>query len=173
MKKRKVQGCILLRCALQERKMENNQTEVKFATKPKEEVSAMAVVVCGNDILTTNEMIYGKEVLSLPKGHVEGNETVVETAIRECFEETDVVLDNQHFAKQLTPFGYEFTTPSGEFIRKTIVPVLFVVSTSFAPVAKEPRMVSTQWMDLDLFLQKASHDNVKVVVRQAKQVLFG
>lgn len=130
-----------------------------------EELSAMAVVLYHNKILATNELIYGKETLSLPKGHKEENESIMDTAIRECFEETNIVITQTNFIKELESFSYDFLTPSNQLIRKTIVPFLFEVNDEGEPVAKEKRMISVHWMDKDEFLEKCTHDNVRNVVR--------
>ena len=137
-------------------------------TQIKIEESAMAAVVYGRKILTTSELIYGKETLSLPKGHREAGETSVDTAIRECFEETNVVLTEGDAVQELPSYSYEFTTPSGEYIQKTIVPILFKVNGEGAPRAKEKRILSVQWMDVDEFLRKCTHESVKEVVKQIK-----
>lgn len=128
------------------------------------ELSAMAVVVCGDKILATNEIIYGNNVLSLPKGHKEEGETLVETAIRECFEETGVVLTENNLVKELPSFSYEFFTPTNEMIRKTIVPLLFNVAVCDDPLHKEKRIMSVQWMKISEFLEKCKYQNVKDVV---------
>lgn len=113
-------------------------------TKAKIELSAMAVVMCNGKILSTNEMIYGKETVSLPKGHNEENESIIETAIRECYEETNIVITKDDLVKELTSFSYEFLTPSNKLIRKTIVPFLFNVKEEGNPIPKEERMISVQ-----------------------------
>ena len=74
------------------------------------EESAMAVVVCNGKILATNEMIYGRATLSLPKGHIEENETALKTSIRECYEETNIVINETNLVEKLTPYSYEFLT---------------------------------------------------------------
>ncbi len=130
------------------------------------ELSAMAVVVCNGKILSTNEMIYGKETLSLPKGHKEENESLIETAIRECFEETDIVISKDNLIQELTSYSYEFLTPSKKLVRKTIVPFLFEVNDEGDPIAKEERMISVQWMSVEEFLEKCTHENVKSVVKE-------
>ena len=129
------------------------------------EVSAMAVVVCNGKILATVENIYGKLALSLPKGHQEVGETLLQTAIRECFEETNVVVTQQNLVKQLKSYSYEFSTPSGKFVRKTIAPFLFMVDNQGQAIAKEERMISVQWMSVEEFLAKCTYDNVKSVVK--------
>lgn len=136
------------------------------SNETKIELSAMAVVIYNGKILSINEIIYGKETLSLPKGHKEENESIIETAIRECYEETNIVISKEDLVKELTSYSYEFLTPSNKLIRKTIVPFLFEVQTEGNPIPKEERMISVQWMDKDEFLDKCSHENVKLVVKE-------
>lgn len=135
-------------------------------TNPRIELSAMAVVMCNGKILSTNELIYGKETVSLPKGHKEENESIIETAIRECYEETNIVITKEDLVKELTSYSYEFLTPSNKLIRKTIVPFLFEVKEEGNPIPKEERMISVQWMDTNKFLDKCTHENVKEIVKE-------
>lgn len=130
-----------------------------------EELSAMAVVLLGGKLLATNELIYGKETLSLPKGHKEDGESLVETAVRECFEETNIVISEADLIRELPPFSYEFLTPANKLIRKTVVPFLFEAKDEGEPLPKEERMISVCWMDKDEFLEKCTHENVKTVVK--------
>ena len=128
------------------------------------EQSAMAVVLCKGKILATVEDIYGKQVLSLPKGHNEQGETLLQTAIRECFEETNIVLTEENLVEPLIPYSYQFSTPSNKLVQKTIAPFLFKVENEGQPIAKEKRMISVQWMEISEFLEKCSYDNVKAIV---------
>ncbi len=130
-----------------------------------EELSAMAVVLHGESILTTSELIYDKIVLSLPKGHKEEGESLVEAAIRECFEETNIIISENDLVRELAPYSYEFLTPSNKLIRKTIAPFLFTVNDKGAPIAKEKRVISVNWMNKDEFLDKCTHENVKNTVK--------
>lgn len=134
----------------------------------KAEKSAMAVVTYQGKILATNELIYGKETLSLPKGHKEENETILEAAIRECFEETNLVITKDDLVMELPSYSYEFLTPSNELIRKTIVPFLFRVEREGTLLSKERRIISVQWMNMDEFLSKCTHESVKEVVKQIR-----
>lgn len=137
-------------------------------TQIKTEVSAMAVVVHRRKILAISELIYGKETLSLPKGHREAGETSVDTAIRECFEETNVILTQEDAVQELPSYFYEFSTPSNERIRKTIVPILFKVNGEGTPRPKEERILSVRWMDMEEFLLECTYESVKEVVKQIK-----
>lgn len=130
------------------------------------EESAMAVVLCKGKLLTTVELIYGKETLSLPKGHREENETLIDTAIRECFEETNVILTEENLVRELPPYAYEFTSPSNQLIRKTIAPFLFETESEGTPLPKEKRMISVQWMHPDEFIKNCRYENVIEVVKQ-------
>jgi len=135
-------------------------------TNAKIELSAMAVVICNDKILSTNEIIYGKLTLSLPKGYKEENESIIETAIRECYEETNIVITQDNLVKELSSFSYEFLTPSNKLIRKTIIPFLFEVDEEGNPIPKEERMVSVQWMEKEEFIEKCTHENVKEILRE-------
>lgn len=129
------------------------------------EQSAMAVVVCHGKLLCTVENIYGKDVLSLPKGHVEEGETAIDTAIRECFEETDVTLTPNDVTRQLEPYNYGFTTPSGKNICKSILPVLFTIDNERIPCAKEHRISKVCYMPIEDFLRNCTYDNVRQLVK--------
>ena len=138
-----------------------NKTNIKV------EFSAMAVVFSENKILSTLELIYGKETLSLPKGHVEENESSLNAAIRECYEETNIKISEKDLIKEICPYTYEFLTPSNTWIRKTLIPYLFVINDFGNPIPKEERMVSVQWMDIDEFLLNCRYENVKSIVKES------
>ena len=60
---------------------------------------------------------HGKEILSLHKEHKEDNETIIETAIRECYEETNIIISKDDLIKELASYSCEFLTPSNKLIR--------------------------------------------------------
>ena len=148
--------CFALKHTQQVEKIKTKIDEFINPTKAKTELSAMAVVICKGKILSTNELIYGKETLSLPKGHKEENESIIETAIRECYEETNIVITKDDLVKELTSYSYEFLTPSNKLIRKTILPFLFEVKKEGNPIPKEERMISVKWMEKEEFIEKCS-----------------
>lgn len=133
------------------------------------EQSAMAVVICDGMILCTVEEIYGKLALSLPKGHVEQGESVVEAAIRECFEETDVRLNLSDVVKELQPFSVTFTNLSGQIVCKQHCPVMFQLERQQTPSAKERRILEAKYMSIDDFIRDCSYDNVREIVREARK----
>ena len=131
------------------------------------EESCMAVVLFRNKILATRELIYGKEALSLPKGHIEAGESHAATAIRECFEETDIVLNEADVARELEPYQIQFIDHHSKAVCKIIYPVLFHPDNCGVPRTKEARMIDACFMDIDEFLAACTYDNVRQIVQQA------
>ncbi|MCM1130719.1 MAG: GNAT family N-acetyltransferase [Roseburia sp.] len=129
------------------------------------EESAMAIVFCKNKILTTRELIYGKEVISCPKGHIENNETHMETAIRECYEETNVIITRENYVKEGIPYTIKFMNHHNKAVLKTIYPVCFQTQEEGDLISKEERIIEIKYMDIDEFLLKCSYDNVKEMIR--------
>lgn len=148
-------------------KDENLNAQTTTKSKAKIELSAMAVVICNHKILTITELIYGKKNLSLPKGHKEPNESIVETAIRECFEETNIVILQENLVKPLTPFSYEFLTPEKVLIKKTVMPFLFKTNDEGNPMPKEEKMLAVEWMNVNEFLQICTHTTAKKLIEEA------
>ena len=136
------------------------------------EVSAMAVVLCNGKILTTNEIIFGKNVLSLPKGHQEKDEDLLQTAIRECFEETDIIIDGKDCIKKLTPFTYEFLSQDNRLIKKTNHPYLFCVNNEGVPAIKEEGIVAVRWMDIKEFQRTCTHANIKKLMDEVFELII-
>lgn len=144
-----------------------NKEPIKF----KEEKSAMAVVFCKNKILTTKEMIYGKEILSLPKGHIEQNETIVDAAIRECYEETGIIVDNSQVLLEKNPMVIKFINHFNEVVKKEIYPIIFKVSDECQSVVKEERIVDACYMKIDKFIENCSYENIKNMVMELRDVI--
>lgn len=135
------------------------------------EKSAMAIVFFKNKILTTKELIYGIYRLSLPKGHIENNETVLDCAMRECFEETNVALSRKDVICELEPFRIYFINEENMEVEKFIYPVVFKIDQVPTLKIKEIRITKIEFMDVNQFLQIASYENVKQMVKKAQEVI--
>lgn len=131
------------------------------------EECAMAVVMCKGKILTTTEMIYGNSKLSLPKGHVEDNENALDASIRECYEETNILIDKSNLLAILPSYSYQFQTPSKKLIKKIITPYLFEAQDFGNPTCKEQRILSVEWMEIEKFLSLCKYESVKKLVNDA------
>ena len=97
---------------------------------------------------------------SIPKGHVEGNETEEETARREIKEETnlDVRLD--------TAFRHETSYSPGEGIQKQVV---FFAAEAISQDLKnqECEVSSLEWMDYSTAIRAMTYESDKEVLRHA------
>ncbi len=134
------------------------------------EYSAMAIVCYKNEILYTNEVIYGVERISLPKGHIENNETHIECAIRECFEETGIMLNKDEFIKELTPYSYEFNNPynDNKLTMKTIYPCVFKIDEKRNTNISEKNILKADFMDIDSLMPILYFDNVRKILKELK-----
>lgn len=129
------------------------------------EHSAMAVVIYKQSILCIEEEIYGKINLSLPKGHIEEGEDVVEAAIRECYEETNVLLSKDNVVEMLEPYEVKFTNHHYEIVKKKIYPVLFLINEQGEPKSKENKISKVEFMNVGKFLTCCSYSNVVNLVK--------
>lgn len=132
---------------------------------------SMAVVITNNTILYTRELIYGKLITSLPKGHVESGESVVQAAVRECREETGVDLSNEKTFQQIQGFSYSFTDLQKQSVVKEIYPVVFRLSNELPTCITEPRIKAAAFVHIDIFLSECSYETVKQVVLRAVNTL--
>lgn len=135
------------------------------------EKSAQAIVIYKNKILTTQEIIYGNVRQSLPKGHIEKGEDLIDCAIRETKEETGVTLSRKQFVKYFPKYKIKFKTPDGKKIVKTIYQLLFVVQDMGNIEYHEERILNIEYMEIDDFITKCSYDNVKKVVLKVVKYL--
>jgi ADP-ribose pyrophosphatase YjhB (NUDIX family) len=135
------------------------------------EKSVMAVVVCNNKILTTHEIIYGELKIALPKGHLEIGESLNDCAIRETFEEVNIVINYNQFYKQLNNFEIKYINHHDQEVSKTIVPLLFFIDEEGNPQPKEERMIKVEYLGIEEFLIYCSYDNVRAVIEEARKYI--
>ena len=128
------------------------------------EESAMGVVICNNKILATKEDIYNNLVFSLPKGHIENNETHIETAIREVYEETGLKLTKENFAKSLNHYEIKFIDHHHRLIKKYIYPILFKIDNESNLNIKEKRVKEVGFYNIYEFIENCSYENIKSII---------
>lgn len=121
----------------------------------KYEKSCGAVIFEGDNVLVLQQR---KGHWGFPKGHVENNETEVETAIREIKEETnlDVVIDEN--------YRYVETYSPKEGVTKDVV--FFVAKKIGGEVKPQEEEVSQiRWVSPKEALDLVSYESSKVVMR--------
>lgn len=101
---------------------------------------------------------------SFPKGHVEGNETEVETAIREIKEETgiDVIVD-QSFREIVT------YSPRRDTHKEVVYFIAKAKNTDF--VAQEDEIADIKWVEIGRAGSVLAYENDKSIVNKAKNFI--
>ena len=102
---------------------------------------------------------------SFPKGHVEGDETEEQTAMREIKEETgiDVILDNT-FRETVT------YSPKKDTQKIVVYFIAKAKNTDYTPQADE--IAEIRWVEIDRANQVLAYENDKSIVNKAKRFLF-
>ena len=101
---------------------------------------------------------------SFPKGHVEANETEVETALREIKEETgiDVIIDPT-FRETVTYFPRKDT--------QKVVVYFIAKAKNFDYVRQEEEIAEIKWVDVGYATSVLTYENDKSIVNKAKKVI--
>lgn len=149
---------------LPESEIENRLANAKTKTAElKIEHSYGAVVFKENQVLIEH-MIQGH--ISIPKGHVEGNETPTETALREIKEETNLEVD--------LDTRYEYKTCYSP-AKGVIKYVSFFVATykSGEIIPQKEEVTKIEFMELKRALPLVTYDSDKEAIRGAYNYLYG
>lgn len=113
---------------------------------------------CGTIIIDNNKVLLIRQkqgFYGFPKGHVEGNETEVETAIRETKEETnlDVIVDESK--------RFEISYIVNDNIDKNVVYFLAKLTGENNIIAQEEEINEVIWVDIDKAEDILTFDNLK------------
>lgn len=101
---------------------------------------------------------------SFPKGHVEGNETEVETAMREIKEETgiDVIID-QSFREIVT------YSPRRDTHKEVVYFIAKAKNTDYTP--QEDEIADIKWVEIGRAGSVLAYENDKSIVNKAKNFI--
>ncbi len=131
----------------------------------KKEKSCGAVVYRmenGEPMFLIEHMVKGH--VSIPKGHMEGNETEEETALREIREETNLEVELD------TGFRYEDSYYPYEGIYKEVV--YFVAEVRGGELKNQEAEVSLlEWLRFDQAVEAVTYDNIREALRGAMAYL--
>lgn len=106
--------------------------------------------------------------LGLPKGHLEGNETSVEAAVREVEEETG--LSSLVVGPSLGTIDWYFRL-EGRLIHKFCDYFLMVSATGDATPEVSEGITECVWVSLDEAVGAVAYDNARTVVARACDVV--
>lgn len=154
--------------------------------KNKDEVSAMAVVVAktssGPKILLLQSL--HKEWV-YPKGHIESGEDSIDCAIRECLEESGVVIKREQHVGKMNEYCYSFGSFDLEItndmfyeifgaqkIYKTVIVHGFVVE-EIQPVvwSEKERFIGGGWFDIKTARKMITFENAQIILNKIEESL--
>jgi len=126
----------------------------------KNEKSCGAMIIEGNKVLVIQQKKSG--FYSFPKGHVEGNETEAETAVREVKEETGIDI------KVLEDKRYFMKFVQGGDINKEVVFFIARPLNTEGLSMQEKEIKDIKWVDINEVENILSFENIKNLWLEAK-----
>lgn len=110
---------------------------------------------CGAIIINDNKVLLVKQTsntINFPKGHVENNETEIETAIREVKEETNLDI------KILPEYRYVNSYIMDNNVQKDVI-FFLAIPQSFNIVKQEKEISDIFWCDIDKVVNHLQFEN--------------
>ena len=135
----------------------------------KKETSAGIIIVFNNKYLLLNYPVSfraPKEYWGLVKGHIENEESLEETAIREAKEETGIDVEIIQGFKEKILYHFKI---DGKLIEKTVY--FFVARSNVDRVIISKEHKGFQWLEFDESMKKLNYENDKAVLRKADEFL--
>lgn len=126
--------------------------------------SAGGVVVRDTDVIVIvprRRGAQGDEVLGLPKGHLDGDETEVEAAIREVREETGVEVDP---VEKLGEISYTYER-RGQPIDKRVV--FYLLQYRSGELGHDHEIEQVRWMPLQQAVRSLTYEGEREMVQRA------
>ncbi|MBG9983162.1 NUDIX domain-containing protein [Aerococcaceae bacterium DSM 111020] len=101
---------------------------------------------------------------SFPKGHVEKDETEIETAMREIYEETSLDVSIDERFREVTTYS-----PGAGIIKDVIY---FIAEAKNQKARRqEIEVIETQWLSFEKALDKLNYESDKKILTAAHQFL--
>lgn len=130
----------------------------------RKDFSAGGVVVRGDDVAVIVPKRRGSQsgkVLGLPKGHPDGDETEIETAIREVREETGLVAEP---VDKLGEIRYSYER-KGQAIDKRVV--FYLLEYRSGELSHDHEIEQVQWMPIEEAVEALTHSGEREMVARA------
>lgn len=154
-------------------------TQNNYDNETRNEYSGMAIVFCNNKVLILetkhNEFVF-------PKGHIEDGETSLDAAIRECREESGIVLSKDFYLGECSSYSYVFSAghlkiTNDDFkqtfgvnrIKKKIFVHTFIIN-EFQEFHLENIFIKGNWVNITRAHSIITHDNTKKIYLEALEL---
>ena len=102
---------------------------------------------------------------SFPKGHVEGDETEIETAKREILEETGIEVNLDPTFRETVTYS-----PRKDTVKVVVYFVAKAKNTDFVP--QEDEISEIKWVEIDRAGQVLAYENDRSIVNKAKKFII-
>ena len=127
----------------------------------KEEKSCGCIIIENNKVLVVQE---AEGHWGLPKGHVEKNETEVETAKREVKEETNLDVEIDSSKRFVIKYNVK------ENVEKTVC--FFPAKVTGGSLKRQVSEIKNlKWLDFDEAIATVTHDNLKTMLEDSLKEL--
>lgn len=129
-----------------------------------EKISSMAIVVAKKENKFNVLLLNSEGEWVFPKGHVEPNETELHAAIRELYEESNVLVNEQESIGQVDEYKFYF---SGENAVKVIKVFAFIINEEKEiSYNKNEGFIDGKWFEIYDALSMLKHDDAKNALRK-------
>lgn len=118
---------------------------------------------CGAIIVSDNKILIVKQksgLFGFPKGHIENNETEVETAVREVREETGLEI------KIYDEYRYSLSFLLKNGIKKEVVYFLATKTSKYVNIDNN-EIIGYEWVNINDVYNKLEFDNIKELWQEA------
>ena len=124
-----------------------------------EKISSMAIVIAKKEKKLKVLLLNSEGEWVFPKGHVEANETELDAAIRELYEESNVKVNAQESIGQVDEYKFYF---SGENAVKVIKVFAFIINDEREiTYYKNEGFIDGKWVEVDYALKMLKHNDAK------------
>lgn len=124
-----------------------------------EKISSMAIVITKKENKLKVLLLNSEGEWVFPKGHVEANETELDAAIRELYEESNVKVCAQESIGQVDEYKFYF---SGENAVKVIKVFAFIINDEREiTYNKNEGFIDGKWVEVDEALKMLKHNDAK------------
>lgn len=124
-----------------------------------EKISSMAIVIAKKEKKLKVLLLNSEGEWVFPKGHVEANETELDAAIRELYEESNVKVYAQESMGQVDEYKFYF---SGENAVKVIKVFAFIINDEREiTYNKNEGFIDGKWVEVDYALKMLKHNDAK------------
>lgn len=129
-----------------------------------EKISSMAIVIAKKEKNLKALLLNNDGEWVFPKGHLEANETELDAAIRELYEESNVKVNAQESIGQVDEYKFYF---SGENAVKVIKVFAFIINDEREiTYNKNEGFINGKWIEVDDALKMLKHNDAKNVLEK-------